>query len=188
MAALYMSLVCLIGEMSATSTTRKRSFLASGGRKSRVDFSPLLPTCNSPKHVIRVCGRSFALGHERRDPLERVPERVQPWVEAVLDGQQSHARRELRQHRGVVVTLGAEQNWGGGGGLPVGEVNELGRQRRAVVHADAVAAPGFDLRRVHVHEGDRYAGCAEGVAHRTADPAGADHGDRVHACPRLCPT
>ena len=60
MAALYMSLVCLIGEMSATSTTRKRSFLASGGRKSRVDFSPLLPTCNSPKRVIRVCGRSFA--------------------------------------------------------------------------------------------------------------------------------
>ena len=122
-----------------------------------------------------------AFRHKRRNALDSVPERFQLWVEAVLDRDQLHAGRESRQHRRVVVALGAEQDRHAGGRLPGAEMNELGRLGRAIVHANAGVLSAFDLRRVRVHKHDPYSGRTEGVTNGTTDAAGADNVNRIHA-------
>src|SRR5579883_1161943 len=80
MAALYINFVYLIGSMLGTWMTRKRGLLAppsalgKGAGGVRLPAPDLLPRCNSPRRVMRVCGRSFS----HSDTNDAIPSKVCP--------------------------------------------------------------------------------------------------------------
>jgi hypothetical protein len=112
-----------------------------------------------------------------------VPERVELWVEAVLNRDELSPRQKPGEHGGVVVTLRAEEDRHIGRWLPFRERNELGRDRRVLIDADAVAAAGGDLRGVGLDEDDRRASGRKRIADRAADAARPNHVNRLHAAP-----
>ena len=102
-------------------------------------------------------------------------------IEPVLDRDERDRVRQAGEDRVVIVALGAEQNGFAGLGPPVGEGDELGGKRRAAIDLHAVRASPRELGGVGVNESDGHAGGAEEVTDGTADAAGADDGECVHA-------
>src|SRR5579884_328893 len=109
--------------------------------------------------------------------------RLQERVETVLNGNEPGRCGDARKDGGVVVALGAEQDGAASGRLPIGEGDERGWLRRQTVHNNAVPAPPVDLGEIGVHERDGYAGRTQGMTDGTADAAGTDDVDRIHAIP-----
>ena len=152
MAALYISLVYLYGRMFSTISIRIRRWVIRRLRltpecipASQTDIrKPMADSRNADDPRRDACVRPVrqTFRDERSDALDSVLTSVQQRIETVLDGDERRRIGNAFENGGVIVALGAKQDDGVGGRMPVGE----GRRRRRSAAADdrrgrRVAAP-----------------------------------------------